>query len=39
MSKQIDYFKQLVKGNNINSIIKAIDKLHPKVKKRTYGRI
>lgn len=39
MSKQIDNFKQLVKGNDINSIVRAIDMLQPKVKKRTYGRI
>lgn len=33
MSKQTDNFKQLVKGNDINSIIRAIDMLQPKVKK------
>lgn len=33
MSKQTDNFKQLVKGNDINSIARAIDMLQPKVKK------
>lgn len=33
MSKQADNFKQLVKGNDINSIIRAIDMLQPKTKK------
>ena len=33
MSKQIDNFKQLVKGNNIDTIVRAIDMLQPKAKK------